>query len=391
MNYKPTIRACFTAYIVQAVANNFAPLLFLTLQAQYGIPLSHMTLLITLNFAVQLLVDGVSAFFVDKIGYRAAAIIGHASSALGLLALAVLPARLPSPFAGLLVSVFLYAIGGGLLEVIISPIVEACPSDHKAQTMSLLHSFYCWGSAGVVILSTLFMLAFGRERWPLLAALWAILPIVNGAFFMRVPLALLIADGETGLSMRELFSSKLFWIILLMMMCAGASEQAVSQWASTFAEQGLGVSKAVGDLAGPTMFSLLMALSRLLYGRLGRKLNLEKTILLSGALCVTAYLIIGFTRLPLSGLIGMGLCGFAVGVFWPGTFSTAAVALRRGGTAMFALMALAGDLGCSAGPTLAGAIAGLAGDNLHLGILCCICFPALLVVGLLALKREMNR
>lgn len=391
MNYKPTVRACFVAYIVQATANNFAPLLFLTLQAQYGIPLSQMTLLIGINFAIQLLVDGASVFFVDKIGYRAAAVIGHAASALGLLALAILPGYLPSPFAGLLIAVFLYAVGGGLLEVIVSPIVEACPSEHKAQTMSILHSFYCWGSAGVILLSTLFMLAFGRERWPILAALWAILPLVNGIAFLRVPLAPLIAEGETGLSIRELFSSRLFWIIMLMMMCAGASEQVVSQWASTFAEQGLGVSKAVGDLAGPTMFALLMALSRLLYGRFGRKLDLEKTILLSGVLCVASYLIIGFTRLPVSGLVGMGLCGFAVGVFWPGTFSTAAVAMRRGGTAMFALMALAGDFGCSAGPTLAGAIAGLAGDNLRLGILCCICFPALLIVGLFAMRRALKK
>lgn len=391
MNYRRTVRACFVGYVVQAIVNNFAPLLFLTFQSQYGIPLSKITLLITVNFGLQLTVDCASVYFIDRIGYRASALLAHFFSALGLIMLSVLPQVMPSAYAGLLLAVCFYAVGGGLLEVIISPIVEACPTKNKARTMSVLHSFYCWGSAGVILLSTLFMLAFGRERWPILAALWAILPLVNGIAFLRVPLAPLIAEGETGLSIRELFSSRLFWIIMLMMMCAGASEQVVSQWASTFAEQGLGVSKAIGDLAGPTMFALLMALSRLLYGRFGRKLDLEKTILLSGVLCVASYLIIGFTRLPVSGLIGMGLCGFAVGVFWPGTFSTAAVAMRRGGTAMFALMALAGDFGCSAGPTLAGAIAGLAGDNLRLGILCCICFPALLIVGLFALRRALKK
>ncbi len=390
LNYRSTVRACFAAYIVQATVNNFAPLLFLTLHSQYNIPMTQITLLITINFLVQLCIDGASAFFVDRIGYRAAAVIGHVTSALGLIALAVLPGLLPSPFVGLLIAVFFYAIGGGLIEVVISPIVESCPSDHKAQTMSILHSFYCWGSAGVIIISTLFMYLFGRENWPILSVIWALLPIINGIVFLRVPLAPLIAEGETGMSLRELFSSKVFWLIMLLMMCAGASEQAVSQWASTFAEQGLGVSKAIGDLTGPTMFALLMAISRLLYGKFGYRINLEKAILASAALCIAAYLIIGLTSLPVAGLIGMAVCGFSVGIFWPGTFSTAAVALSRGGTAMFALMALAGDLGCSGGPTLAGAISAVAGDNLRLGILLCVCFPVLLIVGMLALKAALK-
>lgn len=387
MDYRPTIRACFTGYIVQAVVNNFAPLLFLTFQAQYGIPLSQVTLLITINFGLQLLIDTASAFFIDKIGYRRAAVLAHISAALGLVFLAILPEALPSPFAGLLVAVFFYALGGGLLEVIVSPIVEACPSDHKAQTMSILHSFYCWGSAGVVALSTLFLAVFGHGSWRILAALWALLPLANGLVFTRVPIAPLIAEGETSMRFGELFRSKFFWLIMLMMFCSGASEQAVSQWASTFAEKGLGVSKTIGDLTGPTIFSLLMASSRLLYGKYGEKLNLSQAIFFSGLLCVASYLLIGLTDSPIAGLAGVGLCGFSVGVFWPGTFSTAAAALTRGGTAMFALLALAGDLGCSAGPTLAGAIAGAAGDNLRLGILCGVGFPLLLIAGLAGLKR----
>ena len=387
MQYKSTIRACFAGYVVQAVVNNFVPLLFLTFQSQYGIPLSQVTLLITINFALQLAVDGVSVFFIDRIGYRAAAVIAHICAALGLVGLAFLPDLLPSPFAGLLLSVLLYALGGGLLEVIVSPIVESCPSDHKAQTMSILHSFYCWGSAGVIVISTLFLKVFGASSWKILAAIWALLPLANCFVFTKVPLAPLVAEGGTGTHIGQLFRSRVFWVIMLMMLCAGASEQAVSQWASTFAEKGLGVSKAVGDLAGPTVFALLMATSRLLYGKFGAKIDLNKAMMASALLCVVSYLLIGLTNSPVLGLVGVGLCGLAVGIFWPGTFSTAAASLRGGGTAMFALMALAGDLGCSGGPTLAGAIAGAFGDNLRLGILCAVAFPALMILGILLIRR----
>lgn len=387
MQYKSTIRACFAGYVVQAVVNNFVPLLFLTFQSQYGIPLSQVTLLITINFALQLAVDGVSVFFIDRIGYRAAAVIAHICAALGLVGLAFLPDLLPSPFAGLLLSVLLYALGGGLLEVIVSPIVESCPSDHKAQTMSILHSFYCWGSAGVIVISTLFLKIFGASSWKILAAIWALLPLANCFVFTKVPLAPLVAEDETGMRIGQLFRSRVFWVIMLMMLCAGASEQAVSQWASTFAEKGLGVSKAVGDLTGPTVFALLMATSRLLYGKFGAKIDLNKAMMASALLCVVSYLLIGLTNSPVLGLVGVGLCGLAVGIFWPGTFSTAAASLRGGGTAMFALMALAGDLGCSGGPTLAGAIAGAFGDNLRLGILCAVAFPALMILGILLIRR----
>lgn len=387
MQYKSTIRACFAGYVVQAVVNNFVPLLFLTFQSQYGIPLSQVTLLITINFALQLAVDGVSVFFIDRIGYRAAAVIAHICAALGLVGLAFLPDLLPSPFVGLLLSVLLYALGGGLLEVIVSPIVESCPSDHKAQTMSILHSFYCWGSAGVIVISTLFLKVFGASSWKILAAIWALLPLANCFVFTKVPLAPLVAEGGTSMHIGQLFRSRVFWVIMLMMLCAGASEQAVSQWASTFAEKGLGVSKAVGDLTGPTVFALLMATSRLLYGKFGAKIDLNKAMMASALLCVVSYLLIGLTNSPVLGLVGVGLCGLAVGIFWPGTFSTAAASLRGGGTAMFALMALAGDLGCSGGPTLAGTIAGAFGDNLRLGILCAVAFPALMILGILLIRR----
>ncbi len=388
MNYRRTVRACFVGYVVQAIVNNFAPLLFLTFQSQYGIPLSKITLLITVNFGLQLTVDCASVYFIDRIGYRASALLAHFFSALGLIMLSVLPQVMPSAYAGLLLAVCFYAVGGGLLEVIISPIVEACPTKNKARTMSVLHSFYCWGSAGVIVISTLFLKLFGHSSWQILAPLWALLPIANGLIFLKTPIAPLIADGEQGLKPRALFSSRTFWLLAVLMVCAGACEHGVSEWASSFAEKGLGISKVMGDLAGPTIFALLMGLSRAVYGRLLNRFSLRTMMLFSGALCAAAYLIVGLVPNPAAGLVGMALCGFSVGVMWPGTFSTAAVEIKNGGTAMFALLALAGDLGCASGPTLAGLVAGALGDNLRLGILSSGVFPFVLVIALLMLGKK---
>ena len=388
MNYRRTVRACFVGYVVQAIVNNFAPLLFLTFQSQYRIPLSKITLLITVNFGLQLTVDCASVYFIDRIGYRASALLAHFFSALGLIMLSMLPQVMPSAYAGLLLAVCFYAVGGGLLEVIISPIVEACPTKNKARTMSVLHSFYCWGSAGVIVISTLFLKLFGHSSWRILAPLWALLPIANGLIFLKTPIAPLIADGEQGLKPRALFSSRTFWLLAVLMVCAGACEHGVSEWASSFAEKGLGISKVMGDLAGPTIFALLMGLSRAVYGRLLNRFSLRTMMLFSGALCAAAYLIVGLVPNPAAGLVGMALCGFSVGVMWPGTFSTAAVEIKNGGTAMFALLALAGDLGCASGPTLAGLVAGALGDNLRLGILSSGVFPFVLVIALLMLGKK---
>ncbi len=385
--YQKTIYACFMGCIVQAIVNNFVPLLFLTFQDAYGIPLSKITMLVTINFGLQLLVDFLSVGFVDKIGYRASMIIAHVSTTAGLILLALLPDLLPDPFLGLLAAVFLYAIGGGLLEVLVSPIVEACPSEHKEQTMSLLHSFYCWGHVGVVLISTIFFQLFGIGNWKILALIWALAPLFNAIVFAKVPMASLMEEGEKGLSLKELAGMKIFWIFLLMMTCAGASEQAVSQWASTFAEKGLGVSKTVGDLAGPLSFAVFMGSSRALYGKFGEKINLDKFMAGSSLLCIAAYLCISLVPNPVLGLAGCALCGLSVGIMWPGTFSKAAAALPKGGTALFALMALAGDLGCSGGPTVVGMVSSLFGENLKKGILAAALFPVLLLAGIALCKK----
>ena len=386
-NYKMTMYACFIGYVVQAVVNSFVPLLFVTFQTEYHIPLTQITLLITVNFVIQLVVDLLSAGFVDKIGYRASAIIAHACAGTGIFLLTILPELFSNPFYGILLAVMVYAIGGGLIEVLISPILEACPTDNKESAMSLLHSFYCWGCPGVVLLSTLFFALFGTSHWKILALIWVLLPAANLILFTKVPIYSLHEEGESGMSISELFRVKVFWLLMAMMLCAGASEQAVSQWASTFAEKGLHIQKTVGDLVGPMMFSVLMGLSRLIYGKYGEKLNLDRFMKGSCVLCVASYLCISLVPVPIVGLIGCAICGFSVGIMWPGTFSKASAAIKRGGTVLFAMLALAGDLGCSGGPTLVGFVSSAFSGNLRLGILTAIVFPVLLFAGLCTFSR----
>ena len=387
-NYEKTIYACFVGYIVQAIVNNFVPLLFLIFEKTYHIPLGQITMLITINFGIQLLVDLLSAKFVDKIGYRICSVAAHVCAAAGLLGLVFLPELTGNAYVGLLIAVIIYAIGGGLIEVLISPIMESCPTKNKEKAMSLLHSFYCWGHVGVVLISTLFFKLFGIGNWKILACVWAVVPIVNVVIFTRVPIAPLVEESETGMSILDLCKSRVFWILMLMMTCAGASEQAVSQWASTFAEQGLGVSKTIGDLAGPMSFAVLMGSSRAFYGKFGDKIDLDKFMTGSAVLCIASYLLISLSPSPVLSLVGCGLCGLCVGIMWPGSFSKASAALRNGGTAMFALLALGGDLGCSGGPTLVGYVSSAASDNLKKGILAGVIFPVLLIVGVMLLKGK---
>ena len=380
-SYDSTMRACFTGYIVQAIVNNFAPLLFLTFQRTYHIPLQQITLLVTFNFGIQLLTDLLSVAFVDRMGYRASMVLAHILSALGLICLTVLPEWMGHPFAGILISVIIYAVGGGLLEVLVSPVVEACPSTHKEKAMSMLHSFYCWGHVGVVLFSSIFFKLAGIENWKLLAVLWAVIPILNALIFTRVPIAPVLPEGEEGMTIVTLFQNRTFWLLFVMMICAGASEQSVSQWASLFAEKGLGISKTAGDLAGPMAFAFLMGASRAFYGNYGEKINLDRFMAVSSVLCILSYLCLVFMPVPVLSLAGCALCGLSVGILWPGTFSRASKALPAGGTALFALLALGGDIGCSGGPSLVGMVSGMCKGNLKIGILAALIFPVLLLTG----------
>lgn len=386
-NYKHTINACYIGYITQAVVNNFAPLLFLTFQRSYGISLGKISFLVTVNFGVQLLVDFLAAHFVDRIGYRISIVTAHILAAVGLIGLALFPQMMEDSYSGLMAAIILYAVGGGLLEVLVSPIVEACPTERKAAAMSLLHSFYCWGHMGVVILSTAFFYLFSIDQWQVLAVIWAAVPLANALYFFLVPIRTL-AEEEEGLSIRRLSGKMVFWILMVLMICAGASEQAVSQWASAFAESGLHVSKSVGDLAGPCAFAFFMGVSRVVSAKYSDRISLERIMLGSGGLCVVSYLLIALSPWPVLSLAGCALCGFAVGALWPSTFSLAMKKIPGGGTAMFALFALAGDIGCAGGPLVVGRISGVFGDDLRIGILAALVFPVILTVGVLASGRS---
>ena len=385
--YEHTIYASYLGYITQAIINNFAPLLFLTFLTDLELTLDKVTLITTVNFAVQLLIDFLSARFVDKIGYRPCIVAAHVLAGAGLVGMAVFPAVLGG-YAGLMLAVILYAIGGGLIEVLISPIVEACPTEKKEAAMRLLHSFYCWGHVGVVLLSTLFFSTVGIGHWRIMAVLWSIIPFANAVYFLMVPLYPIVGEGQQQMSFRSLFTSKVFWLLMVLMICAGASEQAMSQWASAFAESALQVSKAVGDLAGPCAFALCMGTARALYGKFSDRLPLTRVMMGCAGLCVACYLAASLVNVPLLGLAACALCGFSVGIFWPGTFSIAAVKLPAGGTALYALLALAGDVGCSSGPTLVGLLANANGGDLKIGLLFAIVFPILILLGVPGLKQR---
>lgn len=386
-SYEHTIYASYIGYITQAIVNNFVPLLFLTFAAEYQLSLDRITLLTTANFLVQLAVDLLSAKVIDRIGYRVSIIFAHFCAGAGLVGLAVFPALFQNAYAGIMAAVVLYAIGGGVIEVLISPIVEACPTRKKEAAMSLLHSFYCWGHLSVVLLSTLFFHVCGIENWRVLACIWAIVPFLNILYFALVPIYPIVSEHEK-LSFGTLLRQKAFWLIVVLMICAGASEQAMSQWASAFAESALSVSKTVGDLAGPCAFALCMGTARALYGKYSDYIPLKKMMMGSAVLCIACYLIAVFAKNPVFGLIGCALCGFSVGIFWPGTFSIAASAIPGGGTAMYALMALAGDLGCSSGPTVVGMIANASGDNLKSGLLIAMIFPVVMLLGIGMIREK---
>ncbi len=376
-NYKHTAYASYIGYITQAIVNNVAPLLFLIFQDAFSLSLSQITALITVNFCVQLFVDLISAKIIKKTGYKPCVVAAHAFAFVGVASLSFLPFILSS-YLGILLCVIIYAVGGGLLEVLISPIVEACPFENKKSQMSLLHSFYCWGVAGVVLFSTVFLFVFSKDAWKILCLVLSLVPLFNCFYFYSVPVNTLEGDTEKG-NISSLLKNGSFWLFLLLMVAAGASEQAMGQWSSAFAESGLNVSKTVGDLLGPCSFALLMGTSRLLYAKFSEKINLLKCVFACGILCVVSYLVTAFSPVSVISLIGCAVCGFSVGIFWPGVFSLASERFERGGVGMFALLSLAGDLGCASGPTLSGCVSSLFGDSLNMGMAASVIFPVLLI------------
>ncbi len=386
-DYRKTKRACYLGFVTQAIAANYAPLLFLKFHKDYGISLGKIALISACFFFTQLLVDAFCALFVDRIGYRVSIVVSEVCAAVGLLGLAFAPDLLPNPFAGIIISVTVYAVGCGLIEVLCSPIIEACPFDNKEAVMSLLHSFYCWGSVGTILVSSLFFMVFGMDGWRWLTVLFALVPAINIYFFSVCPIVPIVAEGK-GMGIKRLVRSPAFWICICLMVCAGASELSMAQWASAYAEAALGLPKSMGDLLGPCMFAVTMGISRAIFGKYGEKLDLMNYMAGSGFLCLVCYLLAALSGSAAAGLAGCVVCGFSVGIMWPGTISLSSKRFPLGGTAMFALLAMAGDLGGSIGPALVGRITEHAGDNIRAGMGAGIAFPAVLVIMILLLRTS---
>ncbi len=384
--YKNTLRACYLGYITQAIVNNLAPLLFIIFQNQYHISFEMIGRLILINFGTQIVADILSVKYVDRIGYRKAAVMAHIFCSIGLMSLGVLPLIMPTPYMGLVIAVMIYAIGGGIIEVLVSPIVEFLPGDEKASAMSLLHSFYCWGQVGVVLFTTLLLKVIGSSYWFVLPILWAFIPLYNIKNFLKVPIIEPHEDAPT-MSIGELLSTRGFMIALLLMLCAGASEITMSQWSSLFAEKGLQVPKVVGDLLGPCLFAVLMGIGRSIYGIWGHKINLNRALMASGILCVICYAVTIFVQNPFISLLGCAVTGLSVSLMWPGTFSLTSATYPMGGTAMFGMLAIFGDIGAAVGPWIAGVVSDAVGLGLKAGLLVAIVFPIMLVIGVMLLKK----
>lgn len=389
-NYKKTLVACYLGFVTQAISANFTPLLFLTFKSTYGITLEKIAMIPLVFYLTQLLIDLAATKFADKIGYRICVVASQVLSAVGLVLMAILPEVFPVPFIGILVSVVLYAIGSGLIEVLVSPIVEACPFENKDGMMSLLHSFYCWGAMGVILGSTFFFSVFGVENWKILTVIWALVPLYNTLNFINCPIERLVEDGKS-MGISKLFKMPIFWLMIVLMVCSGASEASMAQWASAFTESAIGVSKTVGDLAGPCLFAMFMGISRMLYAKFSEKLDLTKVMLVCGIMCASCYLLASLSALPILGLAGCALCGLAVGIMWPGSISISSQKCPRGGTAMFAFLALAGDLGAMVSPAMVGTLSEMAGGNLKTGLFVATIFPVVLVFGLLILNKKISK
>lgn len=388
LTHKHTLLACFVSYITQSIVVNYLPLLFLTFCRQFNISLEKVTLLITANFLLQMLTDLASTKLISKIGCKRGIVSANIFAAFGLFVMVFLP-LLIDPFIALIIGVILCAIGSGLVEVLISPIVEACPTKNKSAMMSFAHSFYCWGTVLVIAISTLFFVFFGVNNWIYLTLGWAIVPIIGGTLFVFVPVyndSEQEKEKEKG-ALKALLSSGWFWLFGLLMTCSGASEIAMGQWASAFAESALKVDKTMGDLLGPCSFALMMGFARTLYAVISEKVNLKACMIGCAFLCITSYLLTVFVPVPWVALGACGLCGFAVGIMWPGILSIASKTLG-GTTALFALLAVFGDIGCTVGPTIVGMVSAHFNDDLKKGLLCVIIFPLILIIGNLILGKR---
>lgn len=387
--YIPTKLAGYVGFVVQAIVNNFLPILFIVFQDIYGLGYEKLGRLIVFNFAVQMFIDFITPKIIHKIGYRRAAFLCQFTACLGLCLMSLLPRIMPSPYTAMFIAIAVYATGSGLMEVILSPMIEMLPTGNKSGNMAVLHSFYCWGQTVVVPLTTLMVFAFGYENWSYIPLVWAIVPFINMLAFLRVPIV------EPGREVKqstliELLKTPSFIIYMLMMFCGGASEIAMSQWASLFVEQALGVSKAIGDIVGPCLFALFMALGRVIYAKFSKKVSFTRLLIWLNILCFVCYVMVGISKIAALSLVFCALCGFSVSISWPGIYSAGARTFKTGGAVMFSAFAMCGDTGCALGPGLVGLVAEY--TNLNMGFIAAAVFPFIMVIcSIIILKNRVAK
>lgn len=375
--YLPTKLAGYVGFVVQAIVNNFLPILFIVFQDIYGLGYEKLGRLIVFNFAIQMLIDFITPKIIHKIGYRSAAFLCQFTACVGLCLMSILPRVMPNPYVAMFISIAVYATGSGLMEVILSPMIEMLPTSNKSGNMAVLHSFYCWGQTLVVPLTTGMVFIFGRENWSYIPLVWAVVPFINMLAFLRVPIV------EPGKEVKqstliELLKTPTFIVYMIMMFCGGASEIAMSQWASLFVEQALGVSKAIGDIVGPCLFALFMALGRVIYAKFSKKVSFTRLLIWLNILCFVCYLMVGICKIAALSLIFCALCGFSVSISWPGIYSAGARTFKTGGAVMFSAFAMCGDIGCALGPGLVGLVAEY--TSLNIGFIAASVFPLIMVI-----------
>lgn len=359
--FRLTLMAARMGFFTQALVNNLAPVFFVLFRVLYGFSYLQVGILAALNFTLQLFADITSPNLISRFGYRKCAMTAQALCAVGLILMPGLCILTGGVYISFIIPVLIYSYGAGMIEVLASPIVEAIPDLPENTKMSMLHSFYSWGQMTCVALTTLALHFIGYERWFLIPVLWSAIPIFGIILFSRARLDMAdMAEKESEKGGRLFCRS--FVLMLIIMTCAGASEIAMSEWSSLFAEEALGVSKVAGDLFGPCMFALFMGMGRMCHAKFGERLNLSRLIKACSLLCVICYVGAALLRPAAASLIFCALTGLSVSLMWPGALSLAA-ARNNGGARMYGLLAAFGDIGCIIGPVVTSSVSEFADGN----------------------------
>lgn len=353
-HYRLTTISCFVGIFAQAVIINLAALLFMPLMRLHGLTYVQLGTLVAVNFSVQVGSDLVFSGLIDRIGFRRLVLPACLVGSLGLFLFALAPVLLPGRvFAGLLAATAVYSAAGGLLEVLLSPIVNAIPNEEKGAAMSLLHSFYAWGQMATIILTTLFLFLVGERHWQWMVGFWALLPLANFLLFLKAPFPPSVPE-EHRLNMGDLILKPFCLLAFAAIFFGASAEVLMNQWTSAFMERALLLPKLTGDLFGMCGFALMLGLGRAWHGKYGARFDISKALVAMSALAVLCYLVVALAPGSWPGLLACMVCGFATSLLWPGTLIVASERYPLAGAWMFALLAAAGDVGAGLGPWFTG-------------------------------------